>query len=149
MLDVAIIGDGPARKETEAMFERFGSRVDFVGALAGDEVAARLQLADLLVWPGVGEAFGMVYLEAQAESRPVVAEDRPGVREVVRDGGWLAPPGDAQVFAAIIDRLASHPDELRQAGLRARAQVEADHLKGSASATLREALLPLVREPRR
>ena len=88
-----IIGDGPARAEVEALFSQFADKVTFVGALDQEGVAKEFRAGDLLVWPGVGEAFGMVYLEAQAQGCPVLAEDRQGVRDVVRDGGWLVPAG--------------------------------------------------------
>lgn len=141
---LAIIGDGPARQEAEALFRPFGSRVEFLGGLAQEEVAERFRGADLLVWPGFGEAYGMVYLEAQAEGCPALAEDRPGVREVVRDGGWLVRPNDPAAFARVISRLAADREALREAGRRGRAQVAADHLRGPACATLATALRPLM-----
>ena len=142
-----IAGDGPARREAEEMFAGFGDRVEFLGEVDQQQLAACCRAADLFVWPGVGEAFGMVYLEAQAEGCPVLAEDRPGVREVVRDGGWLVPPGDPEAFAATIDRLAADPAARHRAGQRARARVAADHLRTAASATLRAALMPLIGDP--
>jgi glycosyltransferase involved in cell wall biosynthesis len=141
---LGIIGDGPARAEAEALFSAFGSKVEFLGALPQDEVAARLADADLLVWPGVGEAYGMIYLEAQAEGCPAIAEDRPGVSEVVREGGWLLRPDDPSEFARTIERLAADPAARRAAGRRGREQVAADHLRGAACETLQAALLPLT-----
>lgn len=144
-----IIGDGPARSEVQALFSSFGDRVTLAGALNQEGVAGEFQTSDLLVWPGVGEAFGMVYLEAQAQGCPVLAEDRDGVRDVVRDGGWLSPPGDERAYATWIDALIRDPAGRRSAGLRARARVAADHLLPSARATLVTALRPLIGEPRR
>jgi glycosyltransferase involved in cell wall biosynthesis len=145
---LAIIGDGPEAAEVKALFSQFGGRVTFTGALDQAAVAGHFRAADLLVWPGVGEAFGMVYLEAQAEGCPVLAEDRPGVRDVVRGGGWLVPPGNAVAYAAAIDRLAADPGARRAAGQRGRAEIAAEHLIGSARATLEKALLPLLSEKR-
>ena len=141
---LGIIGDGPARAEVEALFSPFGNRVELFGALPQEEVAAQLADADLLVWPGVGEAYGMIYLEAQAEGCPAIAEDRPGVREVVREGGWLVRPDDPADFARTIERLAADPAARRAAGRRGRAQIASDHLRGAACATLEAALLPLT-----
>jgi len=144
-----VIGDGPARSEVEALFSSFGDKVAFAGALDQKGVAGEFQASDLLVWPGVGEAFGMVYLEAQAQGCPVLAEDRDGVRDVVRDGGWLTPPGDERAYATRIDALIRDPAGRRSTGLRALARVAADHLLPSARATLVTALRPLIGEPRR
>lgn len=139
-----IVGDGPERAAVEALFAPFGARVRLHGRLDADGVRAACRAADLLVWPGVGEAFGMVYLEAQAEACPVLAEDRPGVRDVVRDGGLLVAAGDAPAFAAAIDRLAADPANRRALGGRGRAQVAADHLLPSARSVLADVLSPLL-----
>jgi glycosyltransferase involved in cell wall biosynthesis len=144
-----VIGDGPLRAEVQALFSSFGNKVTFLGALDQQGVAGKFQASDLLVWPGVGEAFGMVYLEAQAQGCPVLAEDRAGVRDVVRDGGWLTPSGDERAYATQIDELIRDPAGRHSAGLRARACVAADHLLPSARATLVTTLRPLIGEPRR
>jgi glycosyltransferase involved in cell wall biosynthesis len=145
---LTIIGDGPARAEVEALFSRFGERVTFLGALDQEQVAAHFRQGDLLVWPGVGEAFGMVYLEAQAQGCPVLAEDRPGVREVVRDGGLLVPAGDSPAFARAIDALAPDADARLALGRKARQQIAADHLLGAARTTLKAGLGSLISDQR-
>ena len=146
---LTIIGDGPARAEVEALFSQFGTRVTFLGAVEQDQIAEHFRTGDLLVWPGVGEAFGMVYLEAQAQGCPVLAEDRPGVREVVRDGGRLVPAGNSSAFADAIDALVSDPDARIALGRKARAQIAADHLLGAARDTLKASLGPLMMGRRR
>lgn len=78
-----IVGDGPARADVEALFARFGSRVRLLGALSSKELEEQYANASCFFWPGVNEAFGMVYLEAQAAGLPIVAQDRPGVCDVV------------------------------------------------------------------
>jgi glycosyltransferase involved in cell wall biosynthesis len=44
------------------------------------------------------EAFGMVLLESMASGTPVVATDLPGVADVARLGGLVAPRGDADAL---------------------------------------------------
>jgi glycosyltransferase involved in cell wall biosynthesis len=143
---LGIIGDGPARAEVEALFSRFAGSVHFLGALDHAGVAEQFRDGDLLVWPGVGEAFGMVYLEAQAQGCPVLAEDRPGVRDVVGNGGWLVPPGDAVAYARAIDALVVDADMRRATGLRGRDRIAAEHLLPAARSTLKAELLPLLAE---
>ena len=67
---------------------------------------------DLYTWPGVGEAYGMAYLEAQASGLPVVAGNERGIPDVVLDGdtGLLTPPGDDIAFAMAIGRLLDDVD---------------------------------------
>jgi len=141
---LTIIGDGPKRTEVESLFSVFSDRVIFLGALAPEQLADHFANADMLLWPGIGEAFGMVYLEAQAQGCPVLAEDRPGVRDVVRDGGWLATPQDPPAFARAIETLMTDDEARLTAGRRARAQIAADHLLEAARTSLKAGLDPLM-----
>ncbi|WP_413990353.1 glycosyltransferase family 4 protein [Labrys okinawensis] len=103
-----IVGDGPGRQEVETVFARFGDRIRFHGLIDETAVlAGRYAKADILAWPAVNEAFGMVFLEAALQGCPSVAGDYGGVGSVVIDGetGLLAQPGDARDFAAALERL--------------------------------------------
>lgn len=139
-----IVGDGAARADVERLFAPYGARIAYAGRLEPEAVAARCRAADLLVWPGVNEAFGLSYLEAQAEGAAVLAEDRPGVRDVVRDGGLLTPPEDPQAFAAALDALAGDRDRLAALGEAGRRQIAAEHDLAAARRTLAEGLSPLI-----
>ncbi|WP_415404326.1 glycosyltransferase [Tateyamaria sp. SN3-11] len=134
-----IAGDGEARAEVADLMAPFGGRVALLGALDADAVQARYAKASLLFWPGVNEAFGMTYLEAQAAGLPVVAQDRPGVRDVVTG----PQPDVAQGPTAMAARLAAllqDRDARGAAGATARQAVKAHHLLGSAAKTLRTVL---------
>jgi len=141
---LTIIGEGPRRADVKSLFSAFGDRVTFLGALAPEQLAERFANADMLLWPGVGEAYGMVYLEAQAQGCPVLAEDRPGVRDVVRDGGWLVAADDPPAFATAIERLMNDEKARFTAGRKARAQIAAEHLLDGARASLKAGLEPLM-----
>lgn len=142
---LTIGGDGPAQAEVRTAFARFGTRIVWAGRHdARADVHALYEAADLLVWPGVNEGFGMVYLEAQAAGRAVVAEDRPGVRDVVAPGSALIPPGDAVAFAVAIRRFARDRAALAAAGNAARTYMTAHHGIEAAARTLRETLEPLL-----
>jgi glycosyltransferase involved in cell wall biosynthesis len=134
---LTVAGDGPARPQVEALFA--GLPVDFAG-LVEDRAALRAlyEAHDLMVWPGVGEGIGMVYLEAQAAGCPALAEDHPGPAAVLP--GPLPPPGDPATFAAVIRRLAGDPG----ARAAARALVLDRHGIDAAAARLGEILAPLV-----
>ena len=134
-----IVGDGPARPEVEALFARFGERVRFLGALDPADALAQYATASLFLWPGVNEAFGMVYLEAQAAGLPVVAQDRVGVRDVVH-GPRAALTDGAQGLANRLDTLLES-DAVRHAeGATNRAQIKHHHLLDIAAERLNRAL---------
>jgi glycosyltransferase involved in cell wall biosynthesis len=106
---LTIAGDGPCRAEIAGWFDP--ARVTFTGAVAEDDMPALYARHDVLVWPAIREAFGFVFLEAQASGLAVVGGDTFGVPEVVADGtsGLLSPEGDTTAFAASIRRLIDDP----------------------------------------
>jgi glycosyltransferase involved in cell wall biosynthesis len=136
-----VVGDGPARAEVEALLAPFGDRITVRGAIdAPPLLRAAYEGADLLVWPGVGEGVGMVYLEAQAAGLPVVAEDHPAQRDLV--AGPLAPPDEPACFARAIE--AALADKVTRSAA-ARTLIEARHGLAAAAETLRRALAELIR----
>jgi glycosyltransferase involved in cell wall biosynthesis len=101
---LAIIGDGPHRSALEAETKRLGlgESVRFLGFLDGEALVEYLNRAHLLVNPSPKEGWGLTVVEANACGLPVVASDRPGLKDSVRDGetGFLVPYGDDAAFAA-------------------------------------------------
>jgi glycosyltransferase involved in cell wall biosynthesis len=105
---LTVIGDGPLRAETAALFDGLpAGRIDWRGEMASDAIPAALGEGGIYVWPGCGEAYGMAYLEAEAAGMPVVAQATAGVPAVVRHGrtGILTPEGDVAAYAAAIREL--------------------------------------------
>ena len=104
---LTIVGDGPARASVESAFARLADRVTFAGVRSKDDVAALLQRHDVFVWPAIGEAIGIAFLEAQACALPVIGGAAPGVAGVVAAGrtGLLVPPGDSGAFAGALRRM--------------------------------------------
>ena len=100
-----IIGFGPCENEVRGLFPA----AEIKGAMDETALRAEYAAADLFVWPGVEEAYGMVYLEAQASGLPVVAEDHPGPRSVV--AARLLPPDDPGGFAAAIEGAQVSPGD--------------------------------------
>ncbi|MEL6792536.1 MAG: glycosyltransferase family 4 protein [Pseudomonadota bacterium] len=136
-----VIGDGDNRAAVEAALAPFGDRVRFKGQIDDrDLILAEYEAADLFVWPGVNEAFGMVYLEAQAAGLPCVAQDRDGVREVVGPMGRLSDPEDPAAMAAAIEELAADRAALIDAGGAARNHVKARHGVNAAADLLNRSL---------
>ncbi|WP_299283934.1 glycosyltransferase family 4 protein [uncultured Tateyamaria sp.] len=132
---LTIAGDGEARAEVATLMAPFGDRVQMAGTLDADALGARLRTASLLLWPGVNEAFGLAYLEAQAAGIPVVAQDRTGVREVVTGPLSDMDAGPA-AMADYIMALLTNQQMRARAGAAARAMIQARHLLSSAATTL-------------
>jgi glycosyltransferase involved in cell wall biosynthesis len=136
-----VAGDGPARADVHALLARFGDRVVFPGALAPDDLNALYCQSSILFWPGVNEAFGMVYLEAQAAGLTVVAQDRPGVRDVLCPGAAYPDPATgAAGLAQRLDLLLSTPKLRHNLGREARDHVSRHHLLDTARDRLKSVL---------
>jgi glycosyltransferase involved in cell wall biosynthesis len=101
---LVIIGDGPHKPALEHEAKRLGlgASVQFSGFMQHEELVRFLNRAHLLINPSPKEGWGLTVVEANACGLPVVASDRPGLRDSVRDGetGYLVPYGDAAAFAA-------------------------------------------------
>jgi len=70
-----------------------------------------LAASDIFTMPSFEEPFGMVYLEAMAMKRPVIALDSGGTPEVIENGksGLLSLPQDIEQLATNIVRLINNP----------------------------------------
>lgn len=135
---LSVAGDGPARDAVREVFAALPKdRVHWLGALGAVEVAALLARGTVFFWPGCGEAYGLVYLEAQAAGLPVVALATAGVPEVVSPGaGGTLAEDDPAALAAAVAHLIAHPARAAQLGARARAHVRARHSIDAAVAQL-------------
>ncbi len=151
LLDVpwrlAVAGDGPVRAEVLAAFSAIPpDRIDWMGEMEADGVLDVLSASDLYVWPGIGEAYGMAYLEAQAMGLPVVAQDTGGVAAVVLHGetGWLTPEGDLAAYAGAIRYMLSDSRLREQMGSAASRFVREQRSLTGASIILDQTLRAVV-----
>jgi len=91
-----------------------GDRILFTGYR--EDTAALMQAMDLVVHCSIEpEPFGMVIIEAMAAGTPVIAANRGGPRDIVRDGetGLLVDPTDEETLASAIRSLLQNPDRAR------------------------------------
>jgi len=138
---LTVVGHGAAEAEVRGHFAHFAGRLTWIGDIDDSaEVRPHYEAADLLLWPGVNEGVGMVWLEAQAAGLPVVTEDGPAARALVR-GGLVTPADDPRAFAEAIQQAAA--DWARMSS-RARAHVEAHHSLDAAAAVLKSSLSELM-----
>jgi glycosyltransferase involved in cell wall biosynthesis len=113
---------------TKARDSGVADRVDLVGPLAGDELAASYDVADLLVLASRFESYGMVVTEALARGLPVVATSVGGLPTTMGrlpDGtrpGMLVPPDDPAALADALRRWLGERDlrEILRKAARAR-----------------------------
>ncbi len=137
-----VIGDGSARDDVAAALAPLKGKLTMPGALAGTDLPSVYAASDLYLWPGVGEAYGMAYLEAQAAGLPVIAGNERGVPDVVLDErtGLLTPPGDDGAFAAATRRLLDESRLRHKLSQAARTFVNDERTVAAAAKIISEAL---------
>lgn len=98
-------GDGIERPELEnlAIELNVSDKVIFLGQR--NDIPELLRTCNIFVLPSLLEGLSLSILEAMAASRPVIATDIPGMREIITDGvnGLLVPPADPDALAEKIN----------------------------------------------
>jgi phosphatidyl-myo-inositol dimannoside synthase len=128
-----VVGDGPLLPDLRAAVTDLGleNRVRAIGEVSNHDLLALYNACDIFVLTprqredGVildSEGFGLVFHEAGACGKPVIAADVSGCKEAVVQGvtGLLVPPDDPQALADSIQYLLNHPeiaDALGRGGL--------------------------------
>jgi glycosyltransferase involved in cell wall biosynthesis len=82
-VSLIITGDGP---ELEKYKRTFPKNTIFTGYKKGDELSEIYASSDIFVFPSPTETFGNVVLEAMASGIPVIAANKGGVTDTVKNG---------------------------------------------------------------
>ena len=81
-----IVGNGPKKTYVEKQFEGdINKKVFMLGEMIHSDLANLYNCCEIFAWPGVNEAFGLSYLEAQACGLPIVAGNSGGVPEIIKN----------------------------------------------------------------
>ena len=109
-----IVGDGPNRQEYEKLTEKLelDEMVKFHGLKTKEDVAEFMRRCDFFVQPSLFETFGVIYIEAMACGKPIVATQLPVLQEKIsKDRGILVPPENSNALAEAIDYMLDHYQE--------------------------------------
>jgi glycosyltransferase involved in cell wall biosynthesis len=113
-----IVGSGPEGEEFREVWRahHLESMVEWLGDVSFSRLAREYNGCDIFCLPSAQEGFGIVFLEAMAAGKPIVAARAAAVPEVLPQG-ILAEPGDAEATARAIESL--YADPARRAALAA------------------------------
>jgi len=129
-LHLVFIGEGDDQAWLEGFVAERGlhRHVHFLSKLTYPEIAACYAKCEIFALPSSGEGFGLVYLEAMAYGKPVVAGAHGGAPEVVEDGktGYLVHHGDVTQLATSIETLLTDSALAREMGARGRERVASE-----------------------
>jgi glycosyltransferase involved in cell wall biosynthesis len=109
-LEVRIVGRGPEEAGLRALARNFGldGVVTWLGDVSPETLAREYSRADVFCLPSVQEGFGIVFLEAMAAGKAIVAARAAAVPEVVPHA-LLAEPGSEESLAAALATVCQEP----------------------------------------
>ena len=121
-LEIRIVGNGPEHNKLQTVCRELdlGPVVRWLGDAPVGRLAEEYNRCDVFCLPSVQEGFGIVFLEAMAAGKPIVAARAAAIPEVVRNG-LLVEPDNPEAVADALGRLYRDPDlrrSLGRAGLR-------------------------------
>jgi phosphatidylinositol alpha-1,6-mannosyltransferase len=146
-----VAGMGPMQDKLSAHVEnlKLQDSVTFAGFIPDEELAAYYQACDVFVMisrelreSGDIEGFGIVYLEANLQGKPVVAGRSGGVPDAVVHGetGLLVDPNDTQEVAFAIIRILKDASLAQLLGENGKRRVLKDFTIEKAAISVQEAI---------
>lgn len=118
-IEFRIVGDGPQREEYIKLSKDYhiSSRVNFIGKLDRVDVVEEFKNCDAFILPSRHESFGVVYIEALACGKPIIATKCGGAEDIVNEiNGKLVDVGNVEqlekAMLEIIDNIDSYDEEI-------------------------------------
>ncbi|NCC52210.1 MAG: glycosyltransferase, partial [Spartobacteria bacterium] len=101
-----LLGKGDQEKRLAALGrQKLGPRFA-ITSVPYEAMPSYYRAADVVTVPSTGESFGMVYLEAMACGKPVVATHDRNRERIIGDAGELLDPADIPAYAQALKRAA-------------------------------------------
>lgn len=101
--ELFFVGDGENRQQILNKIESLGlvGKVQLTGHLSKDEVRARLQFSDVVLFGSTGEGWSVAMVEAIACGKPIVSTHVSGSTEMIQEGrnGFIVQNRDSREFA--------------------------------------------------
>ena len=101
-----LVGTGESEEEIKTLFKKakLQDRLHATGVLKGQDLIDAYHAMDVFVFSSKSETQGLVLLEAMATGTPVIAEDAPGVRDIIVDykNGRLIQSENTVLFSSVL-----------------------------------------------
>lgn len=127
--DAVLLAAGPETDYSRGLWAQRASQPGVVvrDAISEDERLAALAACDVLALPSTGEAFGIVFLEAWAYGKPVIAANIESAASLIDDtaDGFLVNVEHPGELSRRLVQLAADPEMGRRMGERGRRKLQA------------------------
>lgn len=110
-IEFRIAGDGPKLSKFKAMTTQLGlsDRVSWLGAICPTDVPKMMNECHIFILPSTHETFGVVYAEAIASGKPVIATRCGGPESIINQGnGLLVNVGDIEGLSLAMQNLSNN-----------------------------------------
>lgn len=123
-----IVGDGPDLGRLKVIVSSLNideDRVIFTGRLPHHEVMKQMLESDIFSLPSWEEGFGVVYIEAMSQGKPVIACKGEGIEDVIvhKSNGFLVKPRDLNSLIEMLDYIINNPEVVSRIGKEAQRTV--------------------------
>jgi teichuronic acid biosynthesis glycosyltransferase TuaC len=122
-----IVGAGPEERNLRSLSQKLGVTdiVEFLGLCSRERVRQLMSECDVFALPSWDEAFGIVYIEAMSQGKPVIGCRHEGIEEFATDGetGFLVSPHDIDELTGKIRLLIEDRAMAERVGKAARQHV--------------------------
>ena len=119
-----IVGEGPYENSLRKLVRDLNIEgyVSFEGPKPHKEVMRYMSGCDIYSMPSWRESFGIVYMEAMLNGKPVIGCTTQGISDIVEHGinGILVPPHDVKAVVESIKCLIDQPNMAAEIGTKAR-----------------------------
>ena len=124
---LVLVGDGDDRPRLEQLARDLGvsEHAHFLFGLSPEQLFACYARCDIFALPSRGEGFGLVFLEAMANAKPVIGGAHGGIPDIVEEGvtGLLVPHGDVERLSQALESLFNNPARATEMGARGKDRV--------------------------
>jgi len=120
--EIVLLAFGPETEYSTQLWAKLGKMPGVIrrGAVSDEERLAALAACDVLVMPSSAEAFGIVFLEAWAYRKAVIAPRIDAVASWIEDGvdGCLVAPGQVNELRQSMNQLYNDRSLVQALGMR-------------------------------
>lgn len=105
---------------------KFQKNFEFLDYVEESKLRELYSKCSIFVAPSIYESFGIIFLEAMRESKPIIGTNVGGIPEIIDDGenGFLIEPNDFKSLSKKLEFLLDNPKEITRLGNNGRKKLE-------------------------